>query len=630
VWGASNEGTEFWAVDLDTDTLVPYFGIAVTNPSTSQQAIVRLVDASGVLDSAVVGPGTTAVFSRERDHSIGGTDVRRAAYQVLSDVPVVATQFSPHDDTGTPDSYGSSLLLPASLLATEHMVLSWPAAVPENPSLFAVVAVQPGVTRVSVIPSATTLAGGPVQSLRAGERFEYEMEQFEVMQIEAGEDQDLIGSLVFSTRPVAVFAGGRSTQITKGVCCFDHIEEQLIPVTCLGTHYMASRSPIRNDLLITEPDVFRVIALEDGTTLTTDPRRPSMPVMLDRGQHYEMSADEDFLIEADKPIAAAQFLIGMEHYFVDTGDPAEIQLIPIDQYRRDHIVYVPPNASMEHHLTLVAPEGSSVSIDGSPVPAGEFTAVGTSGYAVARVSIEAGTHAILGEEPIGAYLLAYGTWRAYGHPVGLNLDPINVTVVCDAGGPYESPCDGRTTEVTMDGTASFDPGGAAVSFVWEALDAGLSLSDAGDPRPVATVDGLGVFRVRLTVSDGGSEKSCETTVSITGEATPPVEVSPPPSGMPLRIQAEGNELRLSFSDLGSGQAGYDVYEGELGIYYTHTAAGCAVPVTPDTPGRLAAEITPSTGSRYYLVTAHTCLEEGPSGFDSHGIERDPGRNSCGD
>ena len=106
--------------------------------------------------------------------------------------------------------------------------------------------------------------------------------------------------------------------------------------------------------------------------------------------------------------------------------------------------------------------------------------------------------------------------------------------------------------------------------------------------------------------------------------TEPVsELSSDPSRQ-LRVDRSAGELLLRFEDRGALAVAYNVYEGTIGNWYSHTPVNCGVTTTAGASG-LEAWVTPSSGDRYYLVTASDC-SEGPIGVDSSGQPR--GSEAC--
>jgi hypothetical protein len=106
-------------------------------------------------------------------------------------------------------------------------------------------------------------------------------------------------------------------------------------------------------------------------------------------------------------------------------------------------------------------------------------------------------------------------------------------------------------------------------------------------------------------------------------------MEPLPSRSGERCESGGPQY-LYFQRLDS-VTGYNNYEGTIGTWYSHKDAPgnlCNANVTDLGNGEMLAEITPSAGDRYYLITAYRDLDEGPSGFDSDGIEIPAKDSSC--
>jgi hypothetical protein len=107
----------------------------------------------------------------------------------------------------------------------------------------------------------------------------------------------------------------------------------------------------------------------------------------------------------------------------------------------------------------------------------------------------------------------------------------------------------------------------------------------------------------------------------------PPEDSPASSPQPLWMQKEGAALRLMFEDLGTLALSYNVYQGTVGNWYSHTALACGVPTTIQ-DGARTTTVSPGAGSKYFLVTASGSCDEGISGQDSQGIPHPDGYLTC--
>ncbi len=142
----------------------------------------------------------------------------------------------------------------------------------------------------------------------------------------------------------------------------------------------------------------------------------------------------------------------------------------------------------------------------------------------------------------------------------------------------------------------------------------------------ATVSGK--YSVAVTDAGGCAGLSADHPVSIVFCSTS--EVSPIHAVFPARLTKPGTGNYLYFQRI-DGTTGYNLYEGNLGTWYSHGGAAgnvCDVAVTDLGTGEMRAAITPSAGDHYYLVTAYAGTVEGPSGFASSGLERNPAQNTC--
>ncbi len=107
-----------------------------------------------------------------------------------------------------------------------------------------------------------------------------------------------------------------------------------------------------------------------------------------------------------------------------------------------------------------------------------------------------------------------------------NVDDVSVihkTLDCapnaDAGPDQVVEATGLTTSVTLDGTASADPEGAALTYAWTGPFAGGTAAGA---TPNVNFRGLGTFTVSLVVNDGFFDSPADTAVVEIRDTTPPV------------------------------------------------------------------------------------------------------------
>lgn len=94
-------------------------------------------------------------------------------------------------------------------------------------------------------------------------------------------------------------------------------------------------------------------------------------------------------------------------------------------------------------------------------------------------------------------------------------------------------------------------------------------------------------------------------------------------GTPLMAAKNGPRVALSWGPSCAPVVDdYEVYEGALGSFTSHTPLACS------TGGATATLVTPGSDSRYYLVVARNGGSEGSYGTDSSGAERPASAAAC--
>ena len=417
-------------------------------------------DPSRPFPSEPIPPGGLRVFYLPK-RNVNATTVTPFAYHVVSSIPITAYQFNPLENVNV-KSNDASLLLPSNVDGTWYYVMSREQTYDYLRGFVSVVAVSPGETDVVVTVTAPTLAGD-LPHLEPGESTGVvTLKRFDVLNIESDAAlSDFTGSVVVASKPVAVFGGLECANAPNtercgddGFCtwrgmdgtdpltpctthedCFqfitgycDHLEDQLLPVTAWGKHYLCGKSFDRT----TEKDLWRVLAAQDGTRFTTIPPQGDFPV-LGAGEWVEFASDEHFELVAEKPVMVGQFFAGWdsptpgkteEPGDAAIGDPSFLVQVPTEQFREQY-VFLAPDKYLLDYVTLHAPKDAQVVFDGNLVDPGLWVSYGTGDWRVARFAIADGVHRIDADLPVGAYVYGYDFHVSYGYPAGLDLQKLN-------------------------------------------------------------------------------------------------------------------------------------------------------------------------------------------------------------
>lgn len=477
----TNMGCEYWAADLDqTDeggSNNSPFAIVVSNPSSTASTTVTLTRNGAEVEVAEIAGQAIHIFNLD-PHNIDGTMKDQRAFRLKATRPIIAYQFNPLENVGV-FSNDASMLIPQNSLGTDYRVLGWPERTGGLKGYVTIVGTE-NDTEVTFISSAHTGSGGGVPALAPGGSFTTTLQPFEVLNIETnGTEEDLTGSLIESSRPVAVFSGHECANVpyasacTNGtcdsvpqwscqspddcpvVCCCDHLEEQLIPVSAWGKTYVGARSQRRNN----EPDYWRVVASVDLTTVTVNPPVAGIPTLM-AGDVYEFKAIDSFVLSADQPVLVGQFLAS-EHApntFVGTceesdffpglgfgqcshsgdpctsdaecgdslepgdaaiGDPAFILSAPIEQLRADY-VFLAPDKYAQDYVSIYADMATSITLDGNSIDGLGWENIAM-GWRQLTIEVQDGVHRMEGSAPFGVTVHGFDEYVSYGYPAGLNV-----------------------------------------------------------------------------------------------------------------------------------------------------------------------------------------------------------------
>lgn len=412
-------------------------------------------------------------------------------------------------------STDAALALPVDVLNTEYLAQTYiPLGSPPRFGAEFVVVAAFDDTQVTVTPTAA-LSG----SLPAGSPITFTLNRGEGWLADSG--TDLTGSRIEASKPVTVTTGNRCTNIPPGTTACDHVFEVAQPLASWGTRSIVSPLPNRPS-----GSVYRVLAAEDGTTLTLD---GATVATLNAGEFYDsgvIPGAHVFASTDDKPIFVTQYMTGISFAGATRGDPAQGNMIPTDQYLSAYTFSTIGGGQFSQNFLSIIAEDADVAngtifLDGSPVPASAFTAVAGTGFSYASLPLTEGTHSTLSAGVHGITVQGYDQADSYIYPGGARFNFINqgqdsTPPVCS--GSFDGPTFfGGATDL-----ASTDPNNTGIFFVVLSDDSdNLSLAvqsfTPGDESVSYRVDlddpnagGSGT----IIVTDGAGN-TCQTPVAIT-------------------------------------------------------------------------------------------------------------------
>jgi hypothetical protein len=436
---ATSLGCVFWSADIPPDHSTngyayPY-GVAIGNPSATDIASITIEDRRGAAEalrevtSFTLMPGESRMTAINgtggaldgQSHSLAlGTNLL-AAFRVVSDVPVTATQFNLVGGAPT-EMPEASTLLPEHVLGGSYLSIGGP----ENARV-AVVAIEDDTT-------VTTPTGDVV------------LDAFDAW-YGALEGATATGSWFSADKPVAAFSGSYVTFVPAGICCADSLEEQLVPLAAWGTRYVAARHPHRLPDANPDPEAvyWKLIAAEADTTITLTPAVEGVwdEVHLAAfGEVFELSSTASFVAESDKRFMLVQFMASAgtitlpDPYTSFGGDPFMVQMPPIEQWLAE-LPFLTDTSYAYDFVTIARESGTSVEIEClGEVPDDRFVPIDGTDYEVAQVFLDApdvgggegdcvdGQQFLRADAPVGIVVGGYDSWASYGYPGGLGISTL--------------------------------------------------------------------------------------------------------------------------------------------------------------------------------------------------------------
>jgi len=457
-------GCEYWSVDLDnypdpfTNPMpfeVPH-SVVISNPSHAPAYITFETKEGAPITFADpwVDPGEAKAFEMPRQ-DIDGSGITWKTIRIRSSMPINAYQFNPFNNAQVFSNDGS-LLLPANTLGRKYIAASYPSGVPisipgviDSPAqsgYITIVATDGGTTQVTVKVTGATVAGPvgasgvpDVPALAVGEEHTFTLEQYQVLNLQAAPASisfppvmhDLTGTIIESTKPIAVFGGHEEAVIGwkeegggtpgnpdegSGSCCADHLEEQLLPVQVWTADVLCAKAPPRGG----EADIWRILSGADGNQITTNPPIEGLDGQtLGYGQWVEVKSHGSFEVHGTGPVMAVQYTVSQEQTDQGVGDPAMIMAVPVGQYREDYSILVPADYDTDW-VTVIRPAGEQIVVDDVPT-AVSFAPFGSGQWEVGWVPLEPGVHRIWAARAFGLIAVGWDNAVSYGYPAGLNL-----------------------------------------------------------------------------------------------------------------------------------------------------------------------------------------------------------------
>jgi hypothetical protein len=399
---AESKGTDFW-LTFPGNIGFPDLSLFITG-DTATTGTVTIAGLSFTAPFSVT-PGAVTTVPLPTTASLNLSDtVEDRGIHVTAAAEVTVDGLS-----HLPFSTDGYLGLPTDALGTEYIALGYRNADVTNGTQLGLVATR-DATAVTITPTETTNghAAGLPYTVNLGQGQTY------LLRSTNAAPADLSGTVIQSSRPVAVFGGHQCANIPAGFTACDHLVEQLPPTAVWGEDFVSMPLATR-----TGGDTFRVVASQAGTTVQLN---GATVATIGRGQFYEQVVSGPAQIAVDKPVLVMQYS-NSSSFDGAVADPFQMMVPPSEQFLSSYTVATPPSGFALDFVNVVAPVAGvgATTLDGIPIPAASFTPIGASGFSGAQVPVTPGAHTLSGPLPFGVHSYGFDAFDGYGYPGGLSM-----------------------------------------------------------------------------------------------------------------------------------------------------------------------------------------------------------------
>jgi len=432
--GVTSSGTDFWLGFMPN-------GAGKGNTSVYEELFIASPTDTKVTFSGPFNKTITMTAGQVADIPL--TDVMNSVDEVPQDDAIHITSTNPitvygYSSWANPQGIGDSpdgyLALPLPAYGTEYYTVNFPDnyVFGNMPGEFLIISPYDN-NIVTVTPAADTKAGRP-----AGVPWKDTLQKGETYLVQSpgtnfGKN-DLTGTLITSTKPIAVLTGHQITSVPTDCGCFsaDNLLEMIPSVDKWGTQYFDV--PMTGKTI--DGDYLRVLSAENGNEIiyTGNESGQHGPLLLDSGQYHDIPQQIEpmvFTSTNHKRFIVAQYSYS-QGVDSDPGysDPFLILFTPREQFEKEMIFRTPTadKGAFTNYVTFISLEDSISKITINGLPIGSYPQVGAVVFlgtnpqmGARRILIAAApkNYIAAGPVPFGAYQYGFSNYEGYGWPTGM-------------------------------------------------------------------------------------------------------------------------------------------------------------------------------------------------------------------
>lgn len=493
----SNKGTDFWSMFpgalYQTPSTTPPRQISLFITSDAATGGTVTIPGQGFTQQFTTVPGqVTTINLAQSAQTFSSDTVEAKGIHVTAQNPVAVygLNFVPF----ATDGY---LGLPTNTLGTSYIVGSYAnTGGPYGAAYgteFGIVASQDNTT-VTIVPTSSS---GNHQS-----RVPYtlQLDQGQTYQLsnptdpsQLGLPVDFTGTVVTSSKPVAVFGAHNCTFVPNGSGYCNHLVEQMPPTNIWGQNFVTM--PLSQD---PNGDTFRFVAQTNGTHVQVNHQEVAV---LQAGQFYEQLVIGPAEISGDQPILVLQYHESST-FSGTTSDPTMLVVPPFEHFGGNFTVETPTANFPDNYINIIAPtaaaQSGGVTLDGNVIPASGFATIGTSPFSGAEIHVPTGAHSVTGTLPIGGSAYGFNNTDAYGYDGGVCLAKgvVGTSVLASPKTNTNQITSNTCVQAKVTDPSGNPVGGAGVSF---------SVAGVNPQNGFASTDTNGIANFCYTGFNNGSD-----------------------------------------------------------------------------------------------------------------------------
>ena len=410
----SSTGDDFWVTFLCNDDDPANSELSVIATGQYQADVTVTNPVTGWTQTSTLTEGDKVKILLPTPSTIPSGQAYNIGYHVTSTAPITL-----YSSNYKPASLDFTQVFPYHAIGDNYIVQNYPNN-SDHPANIAIVATEDGTEISMVLPCTVTGLNMPV-----GSTFSVTLDAGQSLMMRANNGSDFSGMEVVSNcKPFALFQGCAAGQIVE--VSKDFFMEQAIAPSMWGTEFVADASLDRM-----EGDRILITAGADNCLVRINNVDVST---LMRGQSYEhnLSANSTAHIITTQPAYACLYLISYRNGG-SPGDPGAATLPPVNRWvcHSDFMLHQNNDNPYEAHyisnpyINIITDTSSVgvISLDGTVIPASQFSPIAGTPYSHARMHITYEAHTLDGGF-FAARAYGLGRWSGFTYNIAMMTDTL--------------------------------------------------------------------------------------------------------------------------------------------------------------------------------------------------------------